>query len=248
MKDKCNIKVAGHIIEVNYLFAGFKEYVKDYICSDLSKPEFSLTITQNLIDEERKKDMTNAKYENRPAIEYEDDMYEISCVCRLVSDYLISKDILLMHGGALVMDSKAVIFTAKSGTGKTTHACMWQQSFGDKVQIINGDKPFLEINEDAVEVYGSPWSGKERANKNISAPLKAICVIERSEVNEVYPISFEEVFPMLVQQTYRGNNPQLVARALERIGMLENRVKFYKIKCLPNVEAAQLAKSVIFGE
>ncbi len=58
-----------------------------------------------------------------------------------------------MHGAAVAVDDKCYIFTAPSGTDKTTHAMNWLRAVLE-AYIVNGDKPFVDVNNKLV--YGSP--------------------------------------------------------------------------------------------
>lgn len=61
-------------------------------------------------------------------------------VCREILD---NYDGLFFHSSALMFDGKAYIFSAPSGTGKSTHTALWQRHFGGRVQMINDDKPII---------------------------------------------------------------------------------------------------------
>lgn len=66
----------------------------------------------------------------------------------------------MLHASAIVVDNKAYLFSAPSGTGKSTHTKLWQECFGDKAIIINDDKPAIRIEEGKCFAYGTPFSGK----------------------------------------------------------------------------------------
>lgn len=61
-------------------------------------------------------------------------------VCREILD---NYDGLFFHSSALMLDGKAYLFSAPSGTGKSTHTALWQRHFGGRVQMINDDKPII---------------------------------------------------------------------------------------------------------
>lgn len=65
-----------------------------------------------------------------------------------------------MHGAVVAWKDQGYLFTAPSGTGKSTHLALWKKYLGDQAEVINGDKPFLKVMEDEVWVYGTPWAGK----------------------------------------------------------------------------------------
>lgn len=47
-----------------------------------------------------------------------------------------------LHASAVALDGAAYLFSADSGTGKSTHTGLWMDCFGqERAQIINDDKP-----------------------------------------------------------------------------------------------------------
>ena len=171
---------------------------------------------------------------------------ENSAIHAMLAEKLTEYGVLLLHGSALCMDGEAVIFTAGSGTGKSTHSRMWRELFGDQVWMINDDKPLLRIGEESVLVFGSPWDGKHHLSRNASAPLKAIVKLERAEVNHIEPIKKEEAFPVLMKQCYVSRNPAITLRTLDLMQRLLRMTDFYNLGCNQEPEAARVAWEGIF--
>ena len=46
---------------------------------------------------------------------------------------------LMLHSSAVIMDGRAYLFSAPSGTGKSTHTQLWLDVFGDRATILNDD-------------------------------------------------------------------------------------------------------------
>ena len=99
---------------------------------------------------------------------------------------------LMLHGAAIVYDQKAYLFVALPGTGKTTHIGLWRQVMGEKVCILNGDKPFLRDKDNQILVYGGPWRGKEGFGCNAVYPLGGIYLLRRGKENRVCKASSPE--------------------------------------------------------
>jgi hypothetical protein len=154
---------------------------------------------------------------------------------------MISYGILLFHGSVISVDGEAYLFTAKSGTGKSTHTRLWRQMFGDRAFMVNDDKPLLKITEEGVFACGTPWDGKHHLSRNSIVPLKGICILERGEENHIVTISGKEALPMLLQQSYRPSNPLGLSQLLGIIDMLTQKVSFYRLKCNMDPEAALVA-------
>ena len=73
---------------------------------------------------------------------------------------------MLLHSSAVVVDGYAYLFSADSGTGKSTHTGLWKQHFGDRAYIINDDKPAIRKVDGEWYVFGTPWSGKTDTSVN----------------------------------------------------------------------------------
>ena len=162
-------------------------------------------------------------------------------VQRRLSEALIDYDTILFHASALSMDGVGFLFAALSGTGKSTHARLWRDMYGDRVTMINDDKPFIRIGEDEVRVYGSPWNGKHHLSTNTSVPVKAICLLTRDTFNHIEKISAEDAFSVLFQQSYRPKDPVKLAKTMDLIIRMTGKVSLYRLGCNMNPEAASVS-------
>lgn len=145
----------------------------------------------------------------------------------------------MLHSSAVAYENKAYLFSAPSGTGKSTHTEIWQRVFGkDKAVIINDDKPVIRADGEKFYVYGTPWSGKSDKNLNIKVPLWGICFIERSETNKIERISTREAVWMILNQTIRPPQADVIDKLLAIIDKLLKNVPVYRLGCNMEDEAA----------
>ena len=228
-------RIADKNIKINSLYSFVHVYCKKYRTD--GEPDFEIEITCKDIDAERKTvkaDVTGG-------------WLEISAVYRKIAEIMPKYDTLMIHGSAISVDGEGYLFTAKSGIGKSTHVKLWQELLGDRAVIVNDDKPFIRISENEARVYGTPYSGKEGLNTNISVPLKAICILERSEENRIEQINFRETFPILIQQTYHPSDREMFDRTFNLLDRLKLFVKFYRLSCNKKLEAAEISYSAMKG-
>ena len=115
---------------------------------------------------------------------------------------LIAHDGFLLHSSAVVLNDKAYLFSAPSGTGKSTHTSLWLKEFPG-AEILNDDKPAIRILKDGIYVYGTPWSGKTDLNLNRKIPLQGIAFLERGEANTIAPMNSMKALENLLNQTVR---------------------------------------------
>lgn len=150
-----------------------------------------------------------------------------------------------MHGAIVEHDGLAVVFTASSGGGKSTHSELWRTYFGDR--IINGDKAFLRIIDDRVFACGSPWSGSSPYITNQKAPLTAIVVLEKAPLNEVQKLNISEAIEYFATHCYYPVwSAELTSLYMETLGEVLKQTPVYLLKCKPEREAAEIVRKTIF--
>ena len=220
---------AGKTVEVNSLNEAVHNYCAAYITD--APADFVVTTTQEDIDYER----------SRAEIPGLSDGYlEELAVYRKISEKMPYYDTILFHGSVVAVDGSAYLFTAASGTGKSTHVALWRKLFGERAVMVNDDKPLLHIG-DVVTAYGTPYDGKHKLSNRIAVPLKAICILERASANSIVPVTKSESYAMLIQQAYRPNDVFALQKTLELVDKMAEKVGLYKLSCNMDIEAAQVA-------
>ena len=173
---------------------------------------------------------------------------ELLRLCRTIAELLPSHDGFLFHGSCLALDGKGVLFTATSGTGKSTHTRLWREVFGSRVTMVNDDKPFLQVRNGKANAFGSPWRGKHYLGCNTQVPLHAICILCRGKENCIESVSPREALPMLLQQTYTPDDPVAMARTLALVQQLSKSTGLYRLYCNMDPQAAVVAMHGIFSQ
>ena len=171
---------------------------------------------------------------------------EILAVYRKIAEKIIEYKGFLMHGVVIETERQGIMFAAKSGTGKTTHALLWQKLLGDKMVFVNGDKPLIRIIGDEVYAYGTPWAGKENLHANMRTHLKTICFIERSDTNECIKLDRESIFKRLYVHLYKPENKPKLMEMFDMLDTFINKIDFYLIKCNKDLSAAENSYNTIF--
>jgi hypothetical protein len=240
------IKLADKIVAVSAIYDSTKEYCKDYLFEGES--DFSVEIRPNDIEFEREQCIKTDEKEGTNIRNFSDSYLEIIAVQRKITEALFEYDTVLFHGSVIAVDGAAYLFTAKSGTGKSTHTRLWREMLGERAIMVNDDKPFISINEGGgVTVHGSPWNGKHRLGENIAVPLRAICILERGDVNKIERIPASRALKMLIQQSSRPSNPALMGKYMELIDGISRGVEFYRLECNMELEAAKVAYEAMSG-
>lgn len=175
--------------------------------------------------------------------------YEYMLTGAAFSDRLALDGGLVMHGSALSYRGDGILFTANSGTGKSTHSGLWREVLGDAVTIVNDDKPALRFCGDTPHIYGTPWSGKTDLNHNVRAPLKAVVVLEQSPQNAIRRLSASETMYHLTAQTVRPYyDRENGVRALDAAVRLAETIPCYLLQCTISHEAVWLVHNTLYGK
>ena len=220
---------AGKTVEVNSLHEAVHRYCAAYRTD--APADFSVTISQEDIEYERAREETPG---------HADAYLEELAVYRKVSEKMPYYDTILFHGSVIAVDGAAYVFTAKSGTGKSTHTALWRRLFGDRAVMVNDDKPLLHVG-DVVTAYGTPYDGKHKLSNTIAVPIKAVCILERAEENSIVKITRSEAYPMLVQQAYRPVDIAAMQKTLSLIDKMADSVELYRLGCNMDPDAARVA-------
>lgn len=235
------IRLAGQEIYLDNKFSHIERLCKDYIIEEENIESFKKTGQYQDKRNFFSVTMEEIKREQEGGEIVDNGYLESLAFYRKICEAFLEKEIFLFHSSALKIDGKAVLFTAPSGTGKSTHARMWREVFGERVEMINDDKPLIEIRREGAFVYGTPWCGKHGLQNNISAPILAIYLLEQAKKNEVRELSFLEAYPMMLNQTYRPQEEGKMRKTLALLNQLMKNVSIYKVKCNISPEAAMKA-------
>lgn len=209
--EKFYLKLAERNISVSANYESTKIYCKDYLLEEEpSEIDIEVDISLQDIGEER------ILAKDTECEMFSDKYLEVLTLHRVVSERMTDFNTVLFHGSAIAMDGEVYLFTAPSGTGKSTHTRLWRECFGDRVLMVNDDKPFLRLNADgSITVFGSPWNGKHRLGANVSMPLKGICILSQAKENKIRRLSPKEALQTVYMQTFwRNSNPQMVKNTL----------------------------------
>ena len=223
-------KIAGMNVKMNPKYKTLKTQSEAYIC-DEENIDFELYISDEFLNEQQKEN-PHLTLDDCEYIFYGSLFYE-KCL-----DY----NCFLLHSSAVAKDNNAYLFSASSGTGKSTHTSLWLKNFDDAF-IINDDKPAIKIEDDGIYVYGTPFSGKTDQNKNVKVPLKSICILERGIENKIEKVKASDAVLPILNQTIRPEDKMAELMTLV-IETLKN-TNVYRLYCNISDEAAMLSFSTM---
>lgn len=150
---------------------------------------------------------------------------------------------LLFHASAVVYRDKAYLFLGKSGTGKSTHSRLWLQYISG-CHLLNDDNPLVEVEpiNNQVIVYGSPWSGKTPCYRRESYPLGGLVRLEQAPANEMKRLTQLTAFAAVMPScSVLRPEASVVNSVMQAIHQLIQHVPVFRLRCLPDREAALLS-------
>lgn len=148
---------------------------------------------------------------------------------------------LMLHASAAALGGRAYLFSGPCGRGKSTHTRLWQQTFGEAVQVFNDDKPALRRLDGRWFAYGTPWCGKDGINLNQKWPLGGICFLEKAQENRIRRLSAAEALPLILAQTTYRLQPHSMELLLASLDSLLREIPVFLLENRPEEAAARLS-------
>ena len=195
---------------------------------------------------------------------YDDDFHSVSCVLSdveasggsgLDSRMSIGESVvnclpafggITYHASAIAYNGCALLFAAPSGTGKSTQARLWRESYPDAAVCINDDTPIIMKKDGVYRAYGSPWAGTSGENNNVSAPVKAVIYVERGTDNSVRPLVGQEKITRGLRSVRSQHFPVQMERQVKILLDFLDSVPVYELRCDISRGAVETVKSLLY--
>lgn len=210
---------ASLVVEMNIRYEPLKSQSIPYEIEEDKKADVIIPLMD---------DMINKYHELYPQLSIGDCEY-VLYGAYFYKELLKHKGILL-HSSCVVKDNYAYLFSAPSGTGKSTHTSLWLQVFKD-AKILNDDKPAILIKNDKIYACGTPFSGKTNLNLNEEYEIKGIAFLERSKDNWIKEMDVNKSIYSILNQTIRPDDETNMDLAINTIEEIVKRIKIYKFGC-----------------
>lgn len=231
-------KIADLIVEFNAKFDVTNKRAQKYICKENKKSNFSIIVSDETIQKEK-------EFDNLLT----DEFAEYLIMGAIFYRSLLKYNGCLLHASAVVIDEEAYLFSAPSGTGKSTHTSLWLKYLSKKKPyILNDDKPAIRIMEDGIYAYGTPFSGKHDISKNARAKIKGICFIEQATKNTIQKLEPKEAISLFYEQTVKKLTKEQMLKLLDTMDNILKEIPIYKLGCNISEEAVKLSYNTMRGE
>ena len=159
------------------------------------------------------------------------------------------KGTVLFHAAVVSYEGRGYMFLGPSGTGKSTHASLWQRYIAGTA-LVNDDNPVVRISEDGTAtVYGSPWSGKTPCYRNVCYPLGGIVVLSQAPYNKIERLSGIYAYAALMESISGKRWDERIADGLHQTeNALASSIPVWHLECLPDEEAARVCYAQVKSE
>lgn len=230
VKMKKLYDICGLTVECDLRYPEMTRRAEKYLSCGNNAPDISIPFSQQEIDRLRSAE---------PHLSLDD--CEIMSTSQSFYMQLLRHGGFMLHSSAVAVDNAAYLFSAPSGTGKSTHTQQWVKLFGERAQILNDDKPAIMVSDSGITACGTPWSGKSDLNVNASIPLRGICFLRRSESNYIERMPPERVAYSILDQTLRPEDGERMGSLLDMLDKAAAKIPVWQMGCNISVQAAQMA-------
>ena len=227
------------------------KYTAPFACAGTKTPDFVITVGYS--GEKMQNGFSNANRSGSSVrIEFAESYRgKISAKNALEESGIFR--MLAEHGGVVLHSSyiitqrgEALLFSAPSGTGKSTQAELWRKFAGAKV--INGDRALIKA-QNGVTANGIFFSGTSGICENVTAPIRAIVLLRQSFANELKKVSGKEAFMRLLPQcSYYPNEEENLKLVTGILAEIISAVPIYDFGCVPEKSAVTALNEVLYGK
>lgn len=157
---------------------------------------------------------------------------------------LAQKNGVIIHSSTILWQGRGIMFSAPAGTGKSTHAHLWQQLY--HTPILDGDSAACRVADGTPVVYGLPWCGTSGEFLNQSAPLGAIVFLQQAQENSIVRLDLRESIIRLAARCFLLPwNEKLMHQYLDTVQEIAAKTDCYLLNCRPDFAAVELVKKCL---
>ena len=152
----------------------------------------------------------------------------------------------LLHSSYVQWQGKGILFTAPSGTGKSTQAALWERHRG--AEVLNGDRAAVRAVEHDVFAYGVPFSGSSQICKNRMLPLAAIVYLKQSAATSIRRLRGAEAFRRVWEGCSINTwDKEDVAKASDTLQRVLLSVPVFELACTPDESAVEALEGAMMA-
>lgn len=156
-----------------------------------------------------------------------------------IEKILLDNNGFLLHSSFIRYRGRGILFSAPSGTGKSTQADLWEKFRGS--ETLNGDRAGVRFNDGVWTAFGMPFAGTSGVYRNDAAPIAAIVTLEQGANHTIRRLrSTEAVCKLLPECSCRRWDSGFMNAMLDLILQLLQQIPVYLLECRPDEGAVKL--------
>ena len=155
----------------------------------------------------------------------------------------LKKGRIILHASYIEHNGKGILFTAPSGTGKSTQADLWQLHRG--ARILNGDRAVIGLRDKIPYAFGFPMSGSSPYCENRDLPLCCIVSLLQGPENMIRRLKGKDALRVIMNGTYFDpKHPDDFVRNMDTAAELLS-TPIFELSCRPDVGAVEALEEAI---
>jgi hypothetical protein len=152
--------------------------------------------------------------------------------------HIVMRGGFLLHASYICYNGRAILFTAPSGTGKSTQAELWCQMKG--ARLLNGDRAAVMREGTGVVVRGIPFAGSSGVFENESYPLAAIVYLSQAPETQIVRLSGVQAFRRVWEGCSVNTwNSKDVTACSETVLNVVQEIPVFHLACTPDETAVE---------
>ncbi|MBP3879349.1 MAG: PqqD family protein [Lachnospiraceae bacterium] len=183
---------------------------------------------------------TDAEQESTPADAVFHMLRHVFMICAE------KRDMYIIHSASILHDGRAWLFSALSGTGKSTHTNLWHKLYG--TPYLDGDLNLLAFEGGRPVVKGIPWCGTSGIYTTETWPLGGIILLARDPKNYVEELSVgAKVLGISMRFISPKWNEEMLRGVLDFSERIVKSSGICRLHCNMEDEAAEVCRAWIDG-
>lgn len=158
---------------------------------------------------------------------------------------LMEHNAFVLHCSFIEYNGKAILFSAPSGTGKSTQASLWQKY--ECATIVNGDRAIVLKVNDKYYAYGMPICGSSDICLNKEVEILCVVYLYQNSVNSIRLLDKKTTMKNIMSETTISFfNPVFVSKIMDLCQDFALNTDMYLFGCTKYQDAVQCLKEVLY--
>ncbi len=158
--------------------------------------------------------------------------------------YAQKKGVFALHSSSILYKDKVWLFSAPSGTGKSTQADLWKKLH--QTRILNGDLNLILLQASTPMVVGLPWCGTSQIYSNEAFPLGGVILLKKHSNNRILELTKPQQILYITQRLISPAwTEDMVSANIDFSHSLVEQIPVFQFLCRKEPTAVQILRDYI---